>query len=401
MNPRPCNSLSRLKGIETRNYAFGASTISDLRSAFPFEGNWNLSALVIDAGTWSILAIRFPVWRELKLVEYKPPVENKRLACDTLSRLKGMETFVQLFLQPFFRYNLRSAFPFEGNGNYFIHEFLHLSLQLTIRFPVWRELKLKSGSNAAILPAAYDPLSRLKGIETRKNMAAVDSRLFSLAIHFPVWREWKHDTCINFGIIGYTCNSLSRLKGIETRSDSALVRACECKLAIHFPVWRELKQCRVCANAARVFWLAIHFPVWREWKRNTHFTESLPIPNLQFTFPFEGNGNWLDLTLVPIMSGSCDRRSRLKGMETIYPSDRKLVAQTFRLCFFSMYAILYLSSLGGTTKRTARYVCHPPTFVGDKWTGLEKSMERQGLSENHPAFVSRGKRRFWQHDDWS
>ena len=25
--------------------------------------------------------------------------------------------------------------------------------------------------------------------------------------------------------------------------------------------------------------------------------------------------------------------------------------------------------LGGTTKRTARYVCHPPTFVGDKWTG--------------------------------
>ena len=29
----------------------------------------------------------------------------------------------------------------------------------------------------------------------------------------------------------------------------------------------------------------------------------------------------------------------------------------------------YKSNLGGTTKRTARYVCYPSTCVGEQWTG--------------------------------
>ena len=52
-----------------------------------------------------------------------------------------------------------------------------------------------------------------------------------------------------------------------------------------------------------------------------------------YAFPFEGNGNTRTSNPVsPAMT--CDARSRLKGMETLYPSDRKLVAQPLSLCFF-------------------------------------------------------------------
>ena len=47
------------------------------------------------------------------------------------------------------------------------------------------------------------------------------------------------------------------------------------------------------------------------------------------------------------------------GRYAIVPSSQKSDLPNFRPS-----DTLYKSSLGGTTKHTTRYVCHPPTFVG-------------------------------------
>ena len=164
---------------------------NSLRYPFPFEGNWN-NPKVLENVPMMYLAIRFPVWRELKHCFNERRGGYGHGTCHTLSRLKGIETwkseqraseFYFFLAIPFpvwrelkhdIRRNididtflLRYAFPFEGNWN---HDFVVMRekyLFLAIRFPVWRELKrFGKISSTAPLPTTCDTLSRLKGIET-------------------------------------------------------------------------------------------------------------------------------------------------------------------------------------------------------------------------------------------
>ena len=84
-----------------------------LRYAFPFEGNRNIVVTYL-AFCLAILRYAFPFegnrnfWSSL--------VSISRIdACDTLSRLKGIETCVSNSGNPGMIYFLRYAFPFEGN----------------------------------------------------------------------------------------------------------------------------------------------------------------------------------------------------------------------------------------------------------------------------------------------
>ena len=195
----PLDTLSRLKGIETfpcfSNINVDDQETKDFGYAFPFEGNWNNRCYLV------ALKIRLD-------------------ALDTLSRLKGIETIlirlngvatcIRCFGYAFpFEGNWNSsimiatresnfgyAFPFEGNWNIIVsHPFASnssIAYSLWIRFPVWRELKLKTEmwKNSIFMP--LDTFSRLKGIETYK------------CHNYP----WTALLC--------TLDTLSRLKGIET-----------------------------------------------------------------------------------------------------------------------------------------------------------------------------------------
>ena len=137
-----CYTLSRLKGIETaRINRMRPAIAHHLLYTFPFEGNWNFKVYIYTIrpiicallytfpfeGNWNeivfrqrdgfnLLAIHFPVWRELKHQRqarteqaisgllYTFPFEGNwnpnryrngntlKAACYTLSRLKGIET---------------------------------------------------------------------------------------------------------------------------------------------------------------------------------------------------------------------------------------------------------------------------------------------------------------------
>ena len=143
-----CDPLSRLKGIETDTgeHRYPASF---LRYAFPFEGNWNFFWIGKLVSMWYVLAIRFPVWRELK--RYKHQHYNRT------------------------DQSLRYAFPFEGNWNPFGRP-----------TAVWSD-------------TACDTLSRLKGIETRSRTA--HKKESWLAIRFPVWRELKREMFSEGGVL--------------------------------------------------------------------------------------------------------------------------------------------------------------------------------------------------------
>ena len=131
--------------------------------AFPFEGNWNHNKLLL--------------------------CELRLWTCDTLSRLKGIETSgfdigygfstILVIRFPVWREwkhcrpithsndgSLWYAFPFEGNWNSRISNSRVSMSKLVIRFPVWRELKLIRGATRGAVRGG-------------------------LVIRFPVWRELK------------------------------------------------------------------------------------------------------------------------------------------------------------------------------------------------------------------
>ena len=210
----------------------------DFGYAFPFEGNGNFRfncsgnlSMTLDtlsrlkgmetqlrlqhwkSNLW--LWIRFPVWREWKLICICSSDISAHFTCDTLSRLKGIETFfpsqksycrgdrlamcfpVGREWKPGWRrtaifrgYYLRCAFPFEGNWNCCV-------------FP---------GNEAE--PHPCDVLSRLKGMETPFREWS-RCPLCILAMRVPVGREWKlHSAVVN-------------------------VQLSITFLWIRFPVWRE------------------------------------------------------------------------------------------------------------------------------------------------------------------
>ena len=152
-----CDTLSRLKGIETKGLLEDYGCLLVLRYAFPVEGNGNpskrgnpLTQITCDtlsrskgmetfapaavSSYASRLAIRFPGRRESKQGGC-PGIYPGSRTCDTLSRWKGIETY------PPNHYacksqNLRYAFPFEGNGNMETLDSENQTTILAIRFPV-------------------------------------------------------------------------------------------------------------------------------------------------------------------------------------------------------------------------------------------------------------------------
>ena len=246
----------KLHLVETRYYF-----LDEFRYAFPFEGNWNQ-----------------------KLLPFIPAT----IGSDTLSRLKGIETFldyivVRSSLVVQIRFPVwRELKPTESGKR-------SSASSVQIRFPVWRELKLSGGLLPSFVRARSDTLSRLKGIET------LPSRRWwcrqSVQIRFPVWRELKHSLLrLIFSFSNNCSDTLSRLKGIETASISNIMVARTDTVQIRFPVWRELKRYQ------------LKFPV-------------LVVNEFRYAFPFEGNWN---APLNPISVGitGSDTLSRLKGIET-------------------------------------------------------------------------------------
>ena len=336
---RPCYTLSRLKGIETRIGTRELMLQEVLLHTFPFEGNWNwvrggCVANEAPSACYTLsrlkgietrnsfqnfsrvtlyLATHFPVWRELKLRSLaRSPSWHRPLATHfpVWRELKPILRSAQL---PTTGSCLLHTFPFEGNWNSLYWYYRTKRTLLATHFPVWRELKRRTSGGACRSIRPCYTLSRLKGIETQWLWLSLrcywrcllhtfpfegnwnqDTQFLRpshehLATHFPVWRELKL-LFFGLGILKYN-------------------------LATHFPVWRELKlpllvmfqynrevacytlsrlkgietQTSACAWS-RFHQLATHFPVWRELKHG-----SLNIKRVSFgllhTFPFEGNWN--------------------------------------------------------------------------------------------------------------
>ena len=218
-SPFSLDILSRLKGIETfLDLENIHKNCSHLWIYFPVWRELKLLwvSIVISNG-WN-LWIYFPVWRELKLISFKChwfhlkrlwiyfPVwrelklrvfhgehANNKITLDILSRLKGIETGLQIRQWP------REHCP------------------LWIYFPVWRELKqVQYLGVASDLQLTLDILSRLKGIETNTYRSPKGVFIHSLWIYFPVWRELKLAVQASHYPSLSTLDILSRLKGIET-----------------------------------------------------------------------------------------------------------------------------------------------------------------------------------------
>ena len=309
-----CDTLSRLKGIETKNIPRCSLYISALairfpvwrelkrtripwkfffltrlRYAFPFEGNWNSASSLCTGTCKNRLAIRFPVWRELKQVVISVGCAEG-VACDTLSRLKGIETllFGVFYIVLFGACDTLSRLK---------------GIETTIRLAL-----------APVL-LACDTLSRLKGIETllTGNKGFIGSYL---AIRFPVWRELKHYWHGQWELLGNFLRYAFPFEGNWNVSNWYwTVRYFQ--LAIRFPVWRELKPSgdslhdlspdKTCDTLSRLKGIETLF----FWASCVHASP------LQFTFPFEGNWNLFEGARYTYFVIPCNSLSRLKGIETI------------------------------------------------------------------------------------
>ena len=137
-----CYTLSRLKGIETVRSSKTVTTVRETCYTLSRLKGIETFRTLLFRLPLTMLAIHFPVWRELK------------------PHHKGEPVFVGAFLL--------YTFPFEGNWNLLFHPYPSaLYWVLAIHFPVWRELKLFSARLVRL--SHIDPcytLSRLKGIET-------------------------------------------------------------------------------------------------------------------------------------------------------------------------------------------------------------------------------------------
>ena len=185
--------------------------------------------------------IRFPVWRELKLIQ--PPIPRPLAVkrSDTLSRLKGIETSPHSgdrYTTVPFRY----AFPFEGNWNSLWTQVLPHTPVFRYAFPFEGNWNPQERPHRSYQESCSDTLSRLKGIETIPRHDGYKLLAGPVQIRFPVWRELKlsgaessrpssikfryafpFEGNWNFLIVHcrplfFVCSdTLSRLKGIETR----------------------------------------------------------------------------------------------------------------------------------------------------------------------------------------
>ena len=139
--------------------------------------------------------------------------------------------------------------------------------------------------------AALDTLSRLKGIETRREESLRGHPRRQLWIPFPVWRELKRLQCLY----------------VVVRNS---------QLWIPFPVWRELKHHIPHGTLAIRFRLWIPFPVWRELKP-ANWTSHYPLdPPLDTLSRLKGIETRWAIARSSTIRSSLDTLSRLKGIET-------------------------------------------------------------------------------------
>ena len=208
--------ISRLKGIETSSQKGGCRVVGNFLWDFPFEGNWNIVAPPLLLGA-SQLSMRFPVWRELKRYS---------------------------------RSNSRSK-----------------SDKLSMRFPVWRELKPKAFFWTKPMRYTFYEISRLKGIETSRS---------------SIWRRKPWNFLWDFPFEGNWNAKVPETSMVASMS-----------LSMRFPVWRELKRWIACGKSSKSCHLHFlwDFPFEGNW--NIHviaFPANTP-PHFLWDFPFEGNWN--------------------------------------------------------------------------------------------------------------
>ena len=198
----------------------------------------NLSAFPASWAQW--LAIHFPVWRELKHRLRWVWHSDTFSTCYTLSRLKGIETLKRL------------------SGR--------LLLPLAIHFPVWRELKLCN--NGLPFWSFYCLLYTFpfEGNWNSVNPPFSDDSSVYLLYTFPFEGNWNNQRLNDSLIIMRACYTLSRLKGIET---------------IGRPVWNKPERL-TCYTLSRLKGIETLSPVTQP---------STVTGILLYTFPFEGNWN--------------------------------------------------------------------------------------------------------------
>ena len=261
------DTLSRLKGIETRSEQSEWLLLYLFRYAFPFEGNWNRMRIICQGVIPVGFRYAFPFegnWNPSGIITK----QFKETGSDTLSRLKGIET--------------------ETIRNY--SDFRRIMVQ--IRFPVWRELKRNlTHSWHQWFSDGSDTLSRLKGIETLLGRTKIwPSSSFRYA--FPFEGNWNADFLISATFVT--------------------------SVQIRFPVWRELKLWRRSGTDWHTRWVQIRFPVWRELKLQNRKRRPNPEDEFRYAFPFEGNWNsTVEVWTKCSRKASSDTLSRLKGIETL------------------------------------------------------------------------------------
>ena len=291
--PFPLNTLSRLKGIETLRhlsryckFQFALNTLSRLKG-IETDTKRFLERLVS-----SPLWIHFPVWRELKQRFLFSSFLSPFKSLNTLSRLKGIETFDHVIRQFHTLFaDSEYTFPFEGNWNVsFVSAGRLFKPTSEYTFPFEGNWNIQGEVYNRTNLNALNTLSRLKGIETLYPGIPISPCMRISEYTFPFEGNWNGKLLERPKLIRKPLNTLSRLKGIETEY-SHYERIIESHLWIHFPVWRELKQrplllpgysipapseytfpfegnWNTCAllRAMMVGFLWIHFPVWRELK---------------------------------------------------------------------------------------------------------------------------------------
>ena len=86
----------------------------NLQYTFPFEGNWNGP---INQSCPIILYLQYTFPFEGNWNPTRHPCRGKYVPCNTLSRLKGIETGIGWVFGGLNIWHLQYTFPFEGNWN--------------------------------------------------------------------------------------------------------------------------------------------------------------------------------------------------------------------------------------------------------------------------------------------
>ena len=323
------NVLSRLKGIETPRHWWPQAFSHFLTMSFPVWRELKQDDATAQAQTVAQLTMSFPVWRELKHFSsscgsglrssvlqcpfpfegnwnHRPrPCSPSSSLCsyNVLSRLKGIETISNIFFKQDCdrkTYNVLSRLKgIETNPN----RRNERSAELTMSFPVWRELKhLKAGDPLRYLfnlflqcPFPFEgnwngsrPILLIylldfpnlqcpfpfEGNWNFKQVEEVTQFIFLLQCPFPFEGNWNKMLYATVPTAATAILTMSFPVWRELKLPSyTYVPSGSYLLTMSFPVWRELKPSWFAGFFVVDSPLTMSFPVWRELKRNSSTAE--------------------------------------------------------------------------------------------------------------------------------